>query len=233
MKKKKAKPKPFTWKMLYKEKRTFFMLCGFFILPCIYIAYSIASSTGRYNTNPIILAEKAYLEWNEGDESAWDELNNLFVKLPNLRTQYQGQLIQDLLKRAKIEKALLYSQSVFEGLKDDISLYIQFSKISLNITQCSYEKALTDSYTLKNEIDSSSQKEDLFFLNLYNLLRIAFLEKTLGHKGNELEVLVEIKDRYFKENDTQKRLHNLFKDTNDISLIDYVDYRKKTIEKTL
>ena len=154
--------------------------------------------------------EKTYKEWRKNpSKNLFNELNKFLEKDPSLALKYEGAITQDLLYNGD-------KQAFKRGLKSlrnkkEADHYYDFAKISL-FSEKNLKKALFSSINL-------------------NLLRISFLQKKLGDKKAELCSLKEIEDYIIKSKETKTRLFlkNFQKD--EMSLQDYIAYRKKKITK--
>lgn len=131
-----------------------------------------------YREAPLDLSKMADPLQTEG---AFKQLLTLLNQYPNLRPFYEGPAAQELLNQKKLPEALPLTQRTLERVKPLLpSFYLAFSENSIQIEQGRYEESLTQAYYLKKAMDDL-QVKTAPTLYAFNLIRIALLEKQLGH----------------------------------------------------
>lgn len=132
---------------------------------------------------------------NEKEDSAsiLNELTLLLKKYPDLQAKYDGAIAQSLIYRDQLAEAMPFAEATFSRVSQDhLPDYLQYSQISLLVSQKKYEEALRDSLSLKEKMlnELKNNKEDVFFgsyLFALNLLRIPFLQQYAGTSQQEID----------------------------------------------
>ncbi|HSX04301.1 MAG TPA: hypothetical protein VLG76_06190 [Rhabdochlamydiaceae bacterium] len=196
------------------------------------LLFYFASKNSRSNWEDYLQAGLLYQKWAENPKGEAENFQKL-IKLTNSHTglhEKYGSLIA--------EKCIALNQSALAGtlvdrslnqIKDQIPYHHLFSKTSILIADGKYDEALNEAAALKEKIEKESMVKQCSVLFLFNLIRIASLERSLNHCQNELASLENIKKWVGSENCTQEAklaLSNSFYEGS-ISFLDYIEYRTK------
>lgn len=210
-----------------------------FLLVAGWILYqSNTGSPGDYLT-----AEKTFNEWSGGRNEKLVKLQKLLKQHPELHAKYDGRIAQKLLLNSQQGLASSFSKATQKRIGEFSPYYSQFSNCSLLIGEKKFDEALAQSQSLKQALD---QDEAFWKTNSeivkhgavlygYNLLRIAFLQQTVGNVSGELTAWKDYKREagWLESEPPQKHLdpesfhligQNFQK--NDVSLKDFIQYRE-------
>lgn len=121
-----------------------------------------------------------------GDLSRGEEVDlapiELLVKnYPELKPLFDHHLMQTFALRGESDKAVAVGTKLLERIEFIDLPYADYAKASLLIETKNYDAALLASYQLKESLEEN--KHTFPRLHLFNLIRIAMLEKTLGREG--------------------------------------------------
>jgi hypothetical protein len=214
--------------------------------------YKIGSFQQEKKLNPISF-KTSFDKWvsqTKIDQNALQYLTTQLKQLPELKTLYQGKIIQHCLNLGDMRAAqsLLKESSFFNSPKDSVYFH-RFSEISLIICSKEYSRAYEESLLLKEDLLAdrafwNQQKYGTYGADLYmyNLVRIAFLSKYLGKKELELTAWAEV-NKYletdtsfdssqFLEKNFSKKILVSFSEEG-VSLKDYIKYRESSLKKAL
>lgn len=129
-------------------------------------------------------------------ENFYKDLQNDKNKIKEIKNLLKNKNFLFPIYYSKIGQKLLFENNDidFFSLENKIlknsNWYKDFSNISILISKNEWQKALDLSYLLQEKI---RDKKDLKTLLLFNLYRIAFLEKKLKNREREKEILKSIK----------------------------------------
>lgn len=133
----------------------------------------------------------------KGDDSAFNELNNILLRKSDLQAKYDGQIAQALLNRHRLEEARpLVDRTLRRTSRSGHSFYADYTRISLLIGEGKYEKALEATKVLKESMLENAKTTDRNFGDLlfaYNLLRLGLLNRKVGNFAEEKETWQELK----------------------------------------
>lgn len=114
------------------------------------------------------------------------DLQLILAKHPELNARYDGPIAEDLLVANNLNAAEPYAERTFQRVTSDMSpLYLQYAKTSLTIAAGKSEEALKEAFRLKGQLLDTNAKLFGPDLYLFNLIRIAMLERTLNQKEEE------------------------------------------------
>lgn len=197
-----------------------------------------------------LAAEAAYHRWegNKGDQFV--QLQKIIRKHPELHAKYDGAIAQKLLSSSESGLATSYGKAVLRRIGDFSPYYKDFSHCSLMLADHREAEALESSKALKASMDADEafwEKKSAVvrhgcILYAYNLLRIAMLEKAAGTPAGELSAWRELKKNAgwadaqptSKTYDPEAYLLILDNFQNqEISLLDYIQYREETLISSL
>ena len=197
-----------------------------------------------------LAAEMAYHHW-EGDRNEhFTQLQKLIRKHPELHAKYDGAIAQKLLSHSEKGLATSYGKATLKRIGDFSPYYKDFSKCSLMIVDQKLEEALQNAKALKASMDGDDRfwekKSDFVrhgcILYAYNLLRIAMLEKVAGTPEGELAAWAELKNNagWHGAQPASKtydpEAYHLIQENfqnQEISLLDYIQYRETSLRESL
>ena len=160
------------------------------LLLLLIAAYRFLAGASQQKERDFIAAanEAEAVQTSDNPESALQNLSAILSRHKELQTKYDGIIAQALLNDDKTEEALLYANSSLERFKDTTpDSFLEYSKNTLLIAQNNWNEALANSIALKEKIDNPT-------LYLFNLVRIALLQKELKLTKNEKESWNEIQN---------------------------------------
>lgn len=174
-------------------------------------------------------------------EEAFNQLNEVLTRRPNLQEKYDAMIAQALLTKERADEATPFATRTFKRIsKDNLPLYVDFAKITLLIGEKNYAQALSSTKILKEQLNKTTQDNGITTLSTYNLIRLAMLEKALDHKAEELQAWEELNATLYtpeamlstNANEQRTLFENLFSDGN-LSLKNYIDHREKFLKSEL
>lgn len=179
--------------MEWLQKQGKNLLIGLLIfIALLFIAYRMSSlGNARTEADYSEAAQQFTLFQKSNDKDAYDKLQVILNRNPELHPKYDGQLAQLLINRDDPQGAQAFAALVFDRVRnDDVPYYEEFGAITLLISKGDYSTALERSKNLKQKLlkDASNTQQDRVFGDLlfaYNLLRIAMLEQKAGTKEGE------------------------------------------------
>jgi hypothetical protein len=124
---------------------------------------------------------------------AFNRLNSLMKKHPELHAAYDGALAQTLLNRTQIEEAQPFALATLARVKsNDLPFYRDYAETTLLIGQLNFKQALENALALQqkmkdqiaNDPSARSFGDELFALNL---LRVAMMQQEIGDKAAEMK----------------------------------------------
>lgn len=139
------------------------------------------------------LAEKDFIAAKEAaqdlkKESSLATLQSILSTHPSLQAKYDGLVGQTLLTQGKLEEAKPYIERTLARTQAEASPSdLEYAKTSLLIAEGHYDEALKNAYLLKERDISPT-------LYAFNLIRIAFLERTLQNPAAEQKAWSELKE---------------------------------------
>lgn len=134
-------------------------------------------------------------------KEAYERLQTLMSKHPELHAAYDGALGQTFLNRNELDAARPYVKATLARTASDaLPLYAQFANTTLVIGEKNYSQALKEAIalqqTMNDEVAQIPQTADRSFgdeLFALNLLRIAILQQEQGDRAGELKTWQEWK----------------------------------------
>jgi hypothetical protein len=116
------------------------------------------------------------------EAEAFKQLSTLLNEYPALRPFYEGPAAQELLNQKRLSEAEPLIQRTFERTRSLFPLsYLSYAENSVLIDQGRFKEALSSAYSLKTRLDTSKEEASPV-LYMFNLLRIALLEKQMQNK---------------------------------------------------
>ena len=149
--------------------------------------FQAQNAFARFEKNQFELSE------NSEAESSLKELTAIMERRPELKPKYQGPLAQGLLVHHQIPQAESFATDIFKRTeKENLDLFRTYTKSSFLIGQGNFEEAIKTSEELKHSLSQSNQEDS--FLNIFNLIRIAFLYQETGQKDKEMKTWEEVQN---------------------------------------
>jgi hypothetical protein len=176
------------------------------------------------------------------------DLQKILKRHPDLQGKYDALLAECLLLKEKSKEAEAYALRMFKRIAPPSIHHAAFARITLMISKGEWQKALKESYMLKEKMEKdtqfwSEQSSLIRFgspLYAYTLLRIAMLEQAAGATSNELKAWEDLESclrpSVHKVNIPSYHPEDaaLFEQAfrlQDVSLSDYIQYRKSLLLK--
>lgn len=183
-------------------------------------------------------AENDFSQFQKGDQpEAFNRLNRILSRKPELQAKYDGKIAQILLDRSQFDQAKPFAERNLARLKkDNIPLYIDYASTTLTMAKQDYQTALKEAMLLKEKMIQSAKDTELpafgDALYAFNLLRIAMIQQQLNARDGELEAWSQFRQAlapgkenvYAVSSDTYHELLNTFVDGN-VTLAKYIEYR--------
>jgi hypothetical protein len=225
------------------------------LITLIFLSFFLFQLVGRFSkekTSNYLQVQKAFHAWvaqESQDPSLLNKLEQPLKSHPELEAKFGTHIAQRLLGLGQGDKANPYANAALNRSKELTSpYYSRFSQNTLRISQGKYAEALQEAKRLKEELEG----DDLFWegrdplirsgtiLYAYNLLRIASLEGELGYKEGELKAWEElaqnagwqgqqVNNKTYDPEAYRLLVQNFTQ--GDISLLDFIEERKKTLKK--
>lgn len=202
---------------------------SFALIPLLALLYA-SSRNNKASGNDYLQAQIAYEKWSSNptaEQQTFEKLEKLIAIHPSLYKKF-GTLIAE--KCVVLNEAALagkFAHGAFTQMKDFIPYHLLFSKAALLIADSKYDQALNEAIFLKEQL-AEKQDSTLF---IFNLIRIASLQKNLGLSQNEADSLEEIRSWLrsgIGSREAKKAVSVVFSE-NSLSLLDYIDFRKKEL----
>lgn len=178
---------------------------------------------------------------------AYQRLNDIMTRHPELHAAYDGIIAQTLLNRSLITEAKPIALSTLKRISsDDLPFYGDFARTTLLISEQKDQEALASAQSLQKQmidaintlpVAQRSFGEELFAMNLF---RIGMLQQKLGDNAAELQTWQEWKQ--YAALDSAKTLPakvdaRAFRAViqqlaiGTLSIPDYIAYREKALTK--
>lgn len=131
----------------------------------------------------------------EAQKEAFAGLQQIMQRLPDLHAKYDGLIAQQLLLQNDVKQGEEYAgMTLLRTDRDHLSIFSEFSRIALLISQGDYKTALDKTTQLKKKmIEQPAPRSFGDILFAYNLLNQAFLYQQLGNTVAEKEKWRELK----------------------------------------
>jgi len=169
-----------------KHKRNIiFVVVGLVLCIGLY-AYGISAKQYSSKDNVFLTANELYKRWTQNQLVNRDAFLELVSQQKTLVPYYSTQIMHQLIESGENKKAIDFCQKNLVLSNDDP--YTRFSQGTIQILQHRYKEALAGAYSLQ-----TSLKKENALLNIYNLLRIAVLEKKLGNPSKAKQSFSAVK----------------------------------------
>lgn len=197
-----------------------------YVVPAVLIAGLLVAKVGTRKgrlEEEYVKATQAFAKWDhllDSDDEGLASLQKVMKKHPELEAHYDGTIGQNLLSTYSAKEATPYIERTLKRTGD--SLYAEYARGSLSITEGKYEEALTHAISLKNSVAGLKDHEILY---AFNLMRIAILSRQLGERQTEQEALSEVKEGINKGRTGFQQLQSHLT-VQETSLLDYIQSRE-------
>ena len=237
---------------LLTEHRKVVLLC---LLTLVVLLFTLFQLRGKFSMGggaDYLEAQRAFSVWSEGEGSnpeAFKSLEKPLASHPELRAKFGTLIAQRLLSLGETKKADRYISACLKRTRALTSAYYsRFADNTLAIAHGKYGAALEEAKRLKADLE----KDDAFWqerdrlvksgtvLYAYNLVRIAALERQMGSKEGELRAWEElVQNAGWKGQPVNGKMYDpeayalLAQNFSqgDVSLLDYIEQRKKELMK--
>jgi hypothetical protein len=172
----------------------------------------------------------------QANEKSLESLEKLTKTHSELNARFGGWLAQQFLSQGKLASAEFFATSAIKRTQEQSPYYARFAATTLTIEKEGFAAALNEAKALKKALD-----EDTAFFNtsdqaihkgsvlyVFNLLRIAMLEKETGSLQAELAAWEELLHPKPLHLHATAQLLEHFRD-DDTSLLDYINHRKAAL----
>jgi len=235
---------------LNENKKVFFIsLLGAFVSLFV-IFYFIKQST-RSSSTDYLKANECYQKWiafPEAESEDFHILQKTLSRHPELQGKYDALIAKTLLLKEKSKEAETYAARVKKRAAAASTHHASFAEITFLIAKGELQKALKDSYLLKEKMEKDSkfwsgQSALVRYgspLYAYTLLRIAMLEQSAGTSSGEIKAWEDL-ENYLHPSSQRLNAATYHPESaavfeqafrvHDVSLNDYIQHRKKTLVK--
>lgn len=179
------------------------------------------------SSQDFIVADQAYDQWVKGADEKLVDLERLMHEHPELHAKYDGAIAAHLIAMDKGLQAADYASKTWDRTTGIAQYHEMFAKTSMSISGGNYDVALHEAQRLKADLDMSDM-QNCKVLYGYNLLRVAALEKQLGHSDKEQEAFQQLV-AFLDANKNDQELQPLITHfrAGSVDLTDYIEYRQK------
>lgn len=188
------------WLISYKQQLIAGVVILVFSLGAVYL---FISQNTVHQEQEVFQAQTLFNRYQQAqtDESRsfdYQELSKILIRYPDLQAKYAGPLAQLLLIADQPSFAADWANTVFKRTQSDsLKFYQNYGQTSLLIANQEYEKALTQSQQLKENLNSISQIDEHASLYTFNLLRLITLYQQLNQPIEEKKVVEELQNNFF------------------------------------
>jgi hypothetical protein len=215
-----------------------------------FLLFQLMGKVSSGKKSDYLEVQKAFTAWvsqETEDHNLLKDLEKPLSRHPELQAKFGNQIAQRLLSLGDVNKADAYAKAALVRSRDLTSpYYSRFSRNTLMISQGKYLEALEEAKRLKIDLEKDDafwESRDKFIrsgtiLYAYNLVRIASLERQLGSKEGELKAWEElVQNAGWKSLPANMKTYDpeayaLLAQNftqGDISLLDYIEQRKKEL----
>lgn len=171
---------------------------------------------------------------SEESKKAFEGLNAILIKHPELHAKYDGMIAQTLINRGDLTGAMEFAnRAIVRTTAENKPFYTSYAETTILISDHNYSAALSRAQELHQQMLTDTTKHaygDTLFA--FNLLRIALLQQQLGQKEDEKRTW-EDWQRYLQGQQSaniSKQAFNAqvdhFQD-GDVSILNYIQAREK------
>lgn len=165
------------------------------LLLLLTLGYRFLAYRSHQAEKDFVLAKEAIVSLKnpEKEQASLATLQSILSNHKDLQAKYDGIIGQALLVQGKIEEAKPFIERTFNRTMNETSSFDRdYAKTSLLIAEGHLEDALKNAYSLKDAMMTAVSTSSTLFA--FNLIRIAFLEKTLQNPVNEQKAWTELKE---------------------------------------
>ena len=157
----------------------------FLVLVILCIFYAASGSPAESTAK----AQEALQKWQKtpANASLEETLHAALRKAPQVERILKADVAQTLLAAGRTTESEALASEYVTRLNEEAPLHAAFAKTSFLIEKKEYQKALEQAVSLKERLETGSA------LSLYNLVRIACLQKQLGNGPGELAAWEELR----------------------------------------
>lgn len=241
------------WLSAYGKNLVYLLIA---LLVLIAVTYIISASFTAKPEKEYLQAASDFAYFTNGNElqdsaltaDAYNRLQAIMSKYPELHAAYDGMLAQTFLNRNNVADAKPYAQATLARTKsNDLPYYADYASATLLISEQKFQAALEKAKSLQTKMieaiaaqktaDKRSFGDELFALNL---MRIAMLQQQTGDKAGELATwqewkqyagLATNKNQNVKVDPIAFRAVIQQLAVGAISLPDYIAFREKALTK--
>lgn len=219
--------------VINNKQNVLWIIIGLFAI--LILSYRILMNRSMNEEGDFFRAQTDFSQFQEAalnsknqlaDSTAFEDLEALMYRYPELHGKYDASLAQTLLIEEQMPKAQAYAQATFRRTQHEaISHFHDYAAASLLIGEGKYQDALQQSHQLKEKMGADSlgtMEETLYF---FNLIRLALLSQQLGDGHAEKQLWEEIENKSRQSASVGAAL-NVFK-AGHATMNQYIDQRKK------
>lgn len=211
--------------LMFIQNKVKFVL--YFILSILFIIFlgEKLPFFKKVSVEKLTQLEQQFLDWKK-DPNSKDKYLSLFSslnKVPSFGLMFEPEIAQ-ILMHEENENFKDIGKKVLA--RTTPSYYVDFSNISLLISEKKYQDAYESSIALKAKLEEMSKQSLMIYP--YNLLRICFLMKELNDSEKEIKAWDEL-EKYISEKQTS--FVSEVEKNNKIKLSDFISQRKLYLNK--
>ena len=211
--------------LMYIQNKFKFFSYGFSVLLLIIFVGMKLPIFKKVSIEKLVSLEQKYSEWkNEPNNKAkYQSLSSAMDKIPSFGVLLEPEIAQRLIYEDNDHYKVIGKKILS---RTSPSYFVDFSKITMLISEKKYLDAYNNSLELKSNLEKSSK--DNLSIYPYNLLRICFLMKEMKDFDKELQGWNDL-EKYITEKETSFAAQ--IKKNNGLILTDYISHRKQLLNK--
>lgn len=212
------------------------LLWGFLaLLACLILTYRLMAMRTLSAETDYFQAQTLFTQFEQASSSSpdslpseLDQLKAIMERHPELKPKYEGSLAQTLLIMGQDAQAQAFATDIFERTApDDLSLYQDYSQVSLLIGEERYADALQQTQLLQAALDQLNEKANPI-LYVFNLIRLAMLYQQMGQAQEELQAWEQLQNQPHRLEAVLAANHVL--KVGQASLNQYIEERKNALK---
>lgn len=161
------------------------------VIAIVLLLYKLVANSNSKADSDYLSADSNFRTFISADEEpsvteeAFNKLQTIIERRPELHAKYDGLIAQTLINRNQTDLALPFADLAMQRTHiEDRPFFTSYTKTTLLIGNKKYEEALEKAKELEQQMLSKSSNSLTLFA--FNLLRIATLQQQLGLKEEEL-----------------------------------------------